>query len=736
MGAVGRPQQGQAVYKGLMRIKTPDEVTREIEAAEQPVEETQIDYGAIRHSFVAGEINKAWMRNKMARQTIDTRLLACLRMRKGVYSDRELSEIIEGGANSTIYMTVAATKCRALSAWIKEILMAPGDRACGLEPRPIPDLPKEVKAMIIKGAAQKARQIMTQAAQAGGEPMSQEDFHAMAFEMADQMESEVKQMARERAERAAEKMEDAIFQDMDDGDFDLALGDFIEYFSTYMTAILKGPFLKRSKSLTWGPGFEPIVTSKVGLGWSAVSPFDAYPAPLAATAQDRAFIERLRMTETQLYDMIGVPGTDEEAVRWVLANHQVGLLRNWIWTDAERQRLEGDTNYNWFAQDDTIDALHYWGSLSGRCLEAWGVKGITDPEKFYEVDAIMIGTRVIRCVINSDPLGRRPYRIASYEKVPGSFWGRAVPELCESHQDMANAAARALANNMGFASGPMVGVNIDRIPTGEDIESMFPYKIWQFTNDETGSSGNANRPLEFFQPESNAAELMQIFDKFEEKADDATGIPRYTYGDDRVGGAGSTAQGLSMLMGAAAKGVRRAITEIDVHVLAETTYDAFIHNMLHNPDPQIKGDCNIVPRGSNALLIKESMQQGRMQALQLLGSSPMYQSIVGMKHIAEILGAYLKGLHLPNVVPDGPELDQLVAQIMQQQAQAAQQPSPAAIAAKSSERVEAAKNATKERIAGAQIAVSMQRGAHAQAQQGRGGIALPAPSQPGLPAAA
>ena len=36
------------------------------------------------------------------------------------------------------------------------------------------------------------------------------------------------------------------------------------------------------------------------------------------------------------------------------------------------------------------------------------------------------------------------------------------------------------------------------------------------------------------------------------RADDATGVPRYTYGNGVTAGAGDTAQGLSMLMNNAA----------------------------------------------------------------------------------------------------------------------------------------------------------------------------------------
>ncbi|MBA4285461.1 MAG: hypothetical protein C0434_08015 [Xanthomonadaceae bacterium] len=698
----------QISNRGLVKIKTPAQVSAEqdnsrAEAAPQP-----IDAASMRHTMLVGKIDAAWQRNKMARQLVDRRLLACLRMRKGVYSPDELTAIKATGQNNYVYLPIAATKCRALVSWLKEILMSPGDRPCGLEPRHLPEIPEPVRQAIMLRAQMRAQDLISQQIAAGGEPTEFEQFQALQEELADQMQAEVKLEAKKRADRAAGHMERAVFHEMDTGGWDEAFAEFLDYFSTYPTAILKGPYLARKPLLEWGPGWQPIVKTDPRLRWKAVNPFDCYPAPLARDAQDREFIERLRLSERELYEMIGVPGVDEEAVRWTLQNHNAGLLRNWIWTDAERNQLEGDTNYNWFGNEDLIDGLLYWGSVDGRTLQGWGVSGINDLDRRYEVEAIRIGNRIVMCRVNEDPLGRRPYRVASFETIPGSFWGRGVPELCESHQDIANGAARALVNNMGYASGPMVGVNIDRMPPGEDITAIFPFKIWQFNKDESGGSGAANKPLEFFQATSLAGELIQIFDAFENKADDATGIPRYSYGSQDVQGAGSTARGLSMLMGAAAKGIRRAISDIDMKVLREGVYDVFVHLMLYSNDNQIKGDCVIVPKGSTALLIKEQLQEGRQIALNMAGSTPLFAALIGKRGTAKLLQDYFKGLNLPNVLPEGHELDELIKQIEEAEAAAAQAPPPqlqvAEINNQGRLQVAQANNQSRERIAAAGMA--------------------------------
>lgn len=691
----------------LVSYQTPAQTTHRIEKQTGvKAEDVEVDLGAVKHSLVAGLINRKWMRNKTARNWIDRRLLSCLRARKGVYSAEELTAIQASGAASTVYMKLAETKSRAAAAWMREVLQQPGERPVGLDPTHVPKLPEPIMREIQAEAAGRARAQAVSQFQQDQKVVDLQQFKQMSAQLAAQVEEEVKEVATQRAEKAARGMEDKVFDLMDEGDFDDAFNEFLEDFTTYPAAFLKGPFPTKKKRLAWGPAWKPVVTEETVLTWKRVSPFDLYPAPLSANLQDRDFIERLRLSPEEIYNSIGLPNYDEEAIRWVLNHHDQGRLRNWIWTDPERIRLESDTFYDWMANEDLIDALHYWGTLEGRVLQGWGVQGITDPDKHYQVDAVLVGSRVIRCAINDDPLGERPYYDASYEAMPGSIWGRAIPELCEAEQDICNAAARALVNNLGIASGPQVYVNVDRLPVGESITAMYPWKIWQIVSDPNGSGAPQGAPIGFFQPESNVEELMEVFSKFELRADDATGIPRYTYGSEQVQGAGQTAHGLSMLMGAAAKGIRRAIGEIDQRVLARSTKRTFVHVMLYDKDMSIKGDCNVVSRGASALLIKEQMQTSRMQALQLI-SNPIDQQIVGLKGRAEILREIFKGMHLPStIIPNDEALDKVIKQIEEQAAAAAQQPDPAMVTAQGNQQVEMLKTQSSERIAGAKVAVA------------------------------
>ncbi len=216
---------------------------------------------------------------------------------------------------------------------------------------------------------------------------------------------------------------------------------------------------------------------------------------------------------------------------------------------------------------------------------------------------------------------------------------------------MCNYAARSMADNMGISSGPQVGYNIDRLPAGDDLTQMHPWKIWQFTNDPMGSSA---RPIEFFQPTSVAGELMAIFDKFATRADEDTGIPRYITGDSAgMGTIGRTASGMSMLMGNAGKTIKQVIFNIDSNVLHKAIERLYFFNMMHAEDPDLKGDVNIVAQGANSLVVKDSAQVRRNEFLQLALNSPVAQQIVGVDGIAALLHEQAKTLDMDadDIVP-------------------------------------------------------------------------------------
>ena len=580
---------------------------------------------------LASYIHGCWDRAKFSKQEITERLLKCERQRRGVYDPDKAMEIVKTGG-SDIYMRLTDIKCRAASSWIKDVMSVSGERPFDLSPAKDPELPPEISASIIDAVRSEAEEYLI-----SGSQLHPETFRTRM----EQIHDEIRLKMREEAKDNAKRMRDKIDDQMTNGNFDQSFRDFIDDFVTYPTAIFKGPVIRKRKIMKWGPDFAPILSTEFVREFSRVSPFDIYPSPNSGGVSDGYLIERHRLSRSELQSMKGVPGYNIENIDEVLSRFADNGFRSWLNGDQERDNLEGKPHSRLYG-DSIIEAIEFWGTVTGEKLIDWGMspKDINEDED-YEVNSWMIGSVVIKTILNPDPLGKRPYDIAQWNEIPGAFWGGALPELMRDVQIMCNASARALANNMGIASGPQVEVVVDRLPDGEDVTSVYPWKIWQVTSDRTGGGQSAVR---FFQPNMNADVLMSVYASFAKQSDEVTGIPNYVYGSTGVSGAGRTASGLSMLMDNAAKGIKQAIAGVD-RVVSGSVHRLYIHNMMYDSDIYIKGDFNVVAKGALGLVAKEQISMRRNEFLQATANQVDMQ-IVGLEGRAYMLREVAKSLQM------------------------------------------------------------------------------------------
>lgn len=633
---------------GLLHFKPASAMMADEEAERQQQDEARRQQAL--ETSLAGHIKHSFEVAKTAKQTIEARLLDCARRQKGEYDSDKLRAIREEGG-SELYPKLTTTKCRAAAAWIRDILMPANGRPWGLEPTPVADIPPDYLHRFAQQLGERA------------EAMDEQ-------EIGDLVRREVQNIAKQIAERH----EDVINDQLEEGGWDEALESFIDDFVTYPAAFLRGPLLQKVPEFAWQEGWQMVEVEEIKPQFARVSPYDLYPSPDSASIDDGAYlIERERYTRSHLNRLIGVPGYNEEAVREVLTDHGRGGLREWLATDSERAHLE-DRSHDWMTnQGETIEGLHYWGSAQGLMLLQWGMQPeqIEDPLAEYEIDAILIGQHVIRCVINRNPMGSRPYHKASFQLVPGSFWGIGIPELMSDVQDMCCAVARAQANNMAFASGPQIEIAVDRLAPEENPNEIFPMKRWRVKSDRTGT-GTQQPAIRFYQPDSRASELMTVYSQWEQRADDATNIPRYAYGNEKVGGAGNTASGLSMLMESANKGIKDAIRHIDRGVTSRVIAALWLFNMRYSEDMSIKGDCQVVPRGASAMLLREQTQHARQEFLAATNNETDMQ-IIGVEGRTRLLRSIADQLDMPGLVPEDDEIKARIEQQSQQQAEQAEQ---------------------------------------------------------------
>lgn len=593
--------------------------------------------------------------------SIVNRLLANDRQRAGEY-DPERKAAIAAMGGSDVFMMLTDIKSRAAQAWINDVLL--NAKSFGFDPTPEPDLPPSVKEEVVQAVMAEAQEVLN-----AGMQIHPAAIRERVRELAVQVTEEVKEEAR----RAALAMETRVNDILKESKFEEVLVDVVGDFVTYPACFFRGPVVRKRKTLKWGPDWTPIVTVENAREFYRINPYDAFPSPGATSVQDGYFVERVRLNRGNLLAMIGVPGYNEGAIREVLRDYGEKGYKMQLMGDTEKDLIDGKhlTHYS----RNQIEGLRFDGPVQGKLLIEWGMENV-DPELDYEAEVWVVGRHTIRAVLNADPLGRRSLSSASFIRVAGSIWGRSLPESMADVQVMCNGSARSLANNMGMASGPMAEVQVDRLAEGEKVTAMRPWRIFQTTSDLTGGGQPAIR---FFQPGMNAEPLLGVLAHFSRMADEVTGVPNYIYGSTAVGGAGRTSSGLAMLMENAAKGIKDAILSLD-RAVTEMLTRLFEHLMLYDPDPSIKGDIKLVPRGVVATLIKDAIEERRIQFTAQTANAIDF-GIMGPRGRAALLRKQAEALEMDtdDVIPTDAEIEaqmqmQAQMQAMQMQAQAQGQP--------------------------------------------------------------
>lgn len=643
---------------GVLRVVGPGQLDAAIKARDEEMAAAQDAANssdpsmASLASYIRGQFDmfKRHRNNSMAGWS--DRLLNALRVFNGQYDANKLNEIQRFGG-STVYARVVAMKCRGASSLLRDVYLSP-DRPWGLDASDDPKIPTAIMDSINE-LIQIEMQTMTQAGQAP-------DIDAIRTRTQQLVEA-ARQAAKKRAEAGARIAEDKLDEILKEGGFYKALAEFITDLPLFPFAVIKGPVVRILPVVTW-EGNQASIKQTPRLTWTRVSPFDIWWTPGVSDIEDANVIERTRLTRADLNDLLDLPGYNTEAIREVLQQYGQGGLNDELdYTDAERAVQESRENPT-TNESGLIACLEFTGNAQGSMLLNYGMEPdlIPDPVRDYFVQAWVIGRYIIKVQMAPSPRKRHPYYITSFEKVPGTPVGNGLPDILNDIQEASNATLRSLINNLSIASGPQVVVNDDRLANDEDGEELYPWKRWHITSDPMGNQAS-QKPIDFFQPQSNAQELLGVYKSFVDMADELSAIPKYLSGGGAGGGAGRTASGLAMLMGNASKILQTVAANIDRDVLEPLLSALFDMVMLTDQTAMLNGDEKVRVLGVSVAVQKETQRARQLEFLQIT-ANPIDAQIVGPKGRAAILRnvATTIGMNGEEIVPSEEKLEAMEKQ--------------------------------------------------------------------------
>lgn len=420
-----------------------------------------------------------------------------------------------------------------------------------------------------------------------------------------------------KAANAAEAMKTIISDRLHDAEWETEFNAFIENFVIYPAAIIKSPSVKEVRRLKWN-GNTVAPTTEIVRQVENISPFDFYPAPYAQDVQSADYvIERRRMTRNDLLALRDAAGYAADTIDEVLEDAPNGSPLSYA-TD------ETDPATDTFGVDgadrDVYDALGYYGRIRNDTLAEYGIEFTEDElAGTSEAEVWVVGRRVIKCLLNPDPSGVRPFHKACFEQTPGAFWGKSPAMKLRDVQKVCTATMRSLVRNMQYSSGPIGEVEKGRIADGKDPTTIIPGTI-RLVHDDNGMSNGA-AAYRFYTVPSLASELTAIFDKFNNYAYELVGIPRLAFGSPQgLGTVGRTSGGISILANQSTKAIKQALRKLEKGVIEPVVQDFIHYELRTTTNEELRGDIRVYARGVSGLIESEQKNGDLEWGLQSISS--------------------------------------------------------------------------------------------------------------------
>ena len=468
------------------------------------------------------------------------------------------------------------------------------------------------------------------------------------------------QITFEPAMYAAKNMEKKIMDQLEEAHASKQLRSTSFEMALFGTGIMKGPFAIDKEYPSWDDEGTYSPTFKTVPSTSHVSVWNFYPDPDASNMDEAQYIiERHKMSRTQLRSLKKRPFFRKQVIDEVIEMGEGYVKKYW-----EDDLKDYQTDYD----IDRFEVLEYWGTIDKEILANADVEL---PDNLGEVDEVQANIwycngRILRAVLNPFKPANIPYYAVPYELNPYSFFGVGIAENMDDTQTLMNGFMRMAVDNAVLSGNLLIEIDETNLVPGQDL-SVYPGKVFRR---QGGAPGQAIFGTKF---PNVSGENMQLFDKARVLADESTGFPSFAHGQTGVSGVGRTASGISMLMNAAAGGIKTVIKNVDDYLLAPLGKAMFSFNMQFDFDPEIKGDLEVKARGTESLMANEVRSQRLMQFMQV-ASNPTLAPFAKFPYIVREIA---KSMDLdPDKVTNSFEEAALQQKLMQQNAPPAS-PQPA-----------------------------------------------------------
>ena len=577
------------------------------------VEQENTEYSGV-FSFIEGQFR----RSKEHRRTDEDRWLTAYRNYRGIYgSDVQFTDT----EKSQAFIKITKTKVLAAYAQVVDVLFAGGKYPLGIEQRKFPNnvadaVHYDPNSLTTEKVKEKTGVDYTVPRNIVRPEIAKElgVYTDKLTPIEDELEAGAGKnpgsITFEPAKVAAQKMEKRMHDQLEESQASKHLRSMAFECALLGHGLIKGPFAHDKEYPRWteegeyDPLFETI--PKVEF----VSIWDFFPDPDARNMAEAEYtVQRHRLNRSQMRGLKKRPHFREESIELAI-DYGPSYTREY-WEDALEDNASSD-------QIDRYEVLEYWGIMDAELAEE---ADLDIPEEYEDQDEIQVNIwvcngQILRLVLNPFTPSRIPYHAVPYELNPYSFFGIGVAENMEDTQLLMNGFYRMAIDNGALSGNLLIEIDETNLVPGQDL-SVYPGKVFRR---QAGAPGQAIFGTKF---PNVSQELMMMFDKSRQLADEATGIPSYSHGTTGVMGVGRTASGMSMLMGAAQANIKAVVRNIDDYLLSPLGKALFSFNMQFNFSKEFVGDLEVIAKGTESLMRNEIRSQRLLQFMQMTQNQQM-----------------------------------------------------------------------------------------------------------------
>jgi len=514
----------------------------------------------------------------MLRREREREWLKDLRQYKGIYDPEVMAKIPKN--RSKAFYRITRSKVKSADARLLELLFPAGDKNYTINATPVPELDRNLLANEINAIIRRDGML--------------DDKALLAATNA---------IAKERAEKMAEAIDDQLKE----GNYEAICRAVISSGHKFGTGVLKGPMVEVIADPRWRKNPDGSFTmqdvEKHKPWFSDVPIWNIYPDPYATTLEECDYIfERHVMTKHDLRRLSKRKGFDRDAILEYVSMHPKGDVSKLLEHEAELRNVSKDDQTS---TSGKYEVLERWGVIDGIYLREAGIDIPDEAVNLeFESQIWVLGDRIIRVMPNATAQGSRPYKFYYFEKDETSIWGEGIPSVMRDAQVLANAAVRVMIDNAAMSSGPIIEGNSALLEEEEDPSEVYPFRFYFRSGGDPASPA-----IRVYSIPNNTAEILSMLKFFMDMSDEVTALPRYTYGQVPKGGASETMGGLSMLMGQANITLKDMAKNFDDGITVPFIRDMYHWNMQFSTREDIKGDFEVIARGSTSLIAKEVRNQ-------------------------------------------------------------------------------------------------------------------------------